>query len=251
MSEKQKAEQRRKILAKVGVPKEQMELYQMPTSEELDAEEKKLPPLPGDDSPKLGLGTQGSGVRSTRGALNSDRTLKVPKIGRGDGLKPTMNQSPYAQESYDYARLRNKVRDKNFYAMDNAQQETAKRDERASDFKYQALSKDRQKFFNKPVVRKSPSKLQVGKLGATKNVYSPRRGLRRAMRTADVVRKRGYGDVASDIVRGGVGLSGILATKRSTLMKKAMEEQDREAQAIAAANTAAAKRRVREQFKGE
>jgi len=71
------------------------------------------------------------------------------------------------------------------------------------------------------------------------------------MRTADVVRKRGYGDVASDIVRGGVGLSGILATKRSTLMKKAMEEQDREAQAIAAANTAAAKRRVREQFKGE
>jgi hypothetical protein len=251
MSEKQKAEQRRKILAKIGIPKEYMKLFQMPTSEDLAAEEQKLPRLPGSDSPKLGLGTQGTGVTSTRGALNSDRSLNVPKIGRGDGLKPTMNQSPYAQESYDYARVRNKVGDKNFYAMDNAQRETAKRDERASDFKYQALSKDRQKFFNKPVVRNSPSKLQVGKLGESKEVYSPRRGLRRAMRTADVVRKRGYGDVASDIVRGGVGLAAKAPTTRSTLMKKAMEAQDREAQTIAAANAAAAKRRVREQFKGE
>jgi rhodanese-related sulfurtransferase len=162
-----------------------------------------------------------------------------------------MNQSPYAQESYDYARLRNKVGDKNFYAMDNAQQETAKRDERAADFKYQALSKDRQKFFNKPVVRKSSSKLQVGKLGETKEVYSPRRGMRRAMRTADVLRKRGYGGVASDVVRGSVGLAAKAPTTRSTIMKKAMEEQDREAQTIAAANATAARRRVSEQFKGE
>ena len=247
MSEKEKAEQRKKFYAnaaKAGVPQEYMKLLRMAGDSADEEAAEELPRLPGDDSPKLGLGTKNSGVTSTQGAL------KVPKIGRGDGLKPTMNQSPYSQESYDYDRVRNKVGEKNFYAMNNAQRETARRDERAADFKYQGLSKDRQKFFDKPVVRKS-TKLEVPKLGESKEVYSPRRGMRRAMRVGDVLRKRGYGDVASDVVRGSMGIAAKAPTARSTVMKKAMEEQDREAQTIAAANAAAARRRVREQFKGE
>lgn len=256
--EEKKAEQRKKLLAmasKVGVREEHLKLFGMAA----DAAEKaaakkaaaKLPRLPGDDSPKLGLGTQGTGVTSTQGALNSDTTLKVPKIARGDGLQPTMNEYAGSQQNYDYDRLRNKVGDKKFHAMTNAQLATGVGDVKAADFKYEGLSKDRQKFFDKPVVRNSPSKLQVGKLGESKEVYSPRRGLRRAMRTADVVRKRGYGDVASDIVRGSMGIAAKLPTTRSTIMKKNMEAQDREAKIIAAANAAAARRKVREQFKGE
>ena len=248
--EEKKAEQRKKLFAmarKAGVREEDLNLLGMASdSAEAAAKEEFNPSSPPEkplskldrellleklkaeaaakeefnpsSPPKLGLGTQGSGVRSTQGALGP-----VPKLGLG-----TKNTRAAGKN-----------------VGDGVTQTSS------SQYTFAPRDKDRQKFFNKPVVRSSSSsKLQVGKLGATKNVYSPRRGLRRAMRTADVVRKRGYGDVASDIVRGGVGLSGTRATTRSTAMKKAMEAQDREAQIIAAANAAEARRKVREQFKG-
>lgn len=223
--EEKKAQQREKFYAmaiKSGVPKEQLELLGMAADSAEKAAAKKaaeeLPRLPGDDSPKLGLGTQGTGVTSTQGALGP-----VPKLGFG-----AKNTSAAGKNVGDGVT------------------QTA-----SSQFTFAARDKDRQKFFNKPVVRKSsPSKLQVPKLGASKEVYSPRRGLRRAMRTADVIRKRGYGDVASDVVRGSVGIAAKAPTTRSTVMQKAMEAQDREAQIIAAANAAEARRKAREQFKG-
>lgn len=220
MSEKEKAEQRKKFYAnaaKAGVPQEYMKLLRMAGDSADEEAAEELPRLPGDDSPKLGLGTQGTGVTSTQGALGP-----VPKLGFG-----TKNTSAAGKNVGDGVT------------------QTA-----SSQFTFAPRDKDSQKFFKKPVVRKSSSKLQVGKLGDTKQVYSPRRGMRRAMRVGDVLRKRGYGDVASDVVRGSVGLAGKVPTTRSTVMKKAMEAQDREAQIIAAANAAEARRKVREQFKG-
>lgn len=174
--------------------------------------------------PTLGLGTKNTGVRSTQGALNSDR-----------GLVPTMNQSKYAQSSYDYSRLKNKVGDKNFYAMGSSEEDAAMAKMKGDDFKYQGLSKDRQKFFSKPV-RRSNTKLGAeGKLGETKEVYSPRREMRRAMRVGDVLRKRGYGDVAKDLVRGSLG-GAVAPSIQSPQMREAMYQQNIEAQQLDKAN---------------
>ncbi len=215
--EEKKAEQRKKLFAmarKAGVREEHLNLLGMASdSAEAAAKEEFNPSSP----PKLGLGTQGTGVTSTQGALGP-----VPKLGLG-----TKNTSAAGKNVGD-----------GVTQTSSSQNKFADRDE------------DRQKFFNKPVVRKSSSKLEVPKLGEGEEVYSPRRKLRRAMRTADVIRKRGYGDVASDVVRGSVGMAAKVPTTRSTVMKKAMEAQDREAQIIAAANAAEARRKVREQFKG-
>ena len=125
MSEKEKAEQRKKFYAnaaKAGVPQEYMKLLRMAGDSADEEAAEELPRLPGDDSPKLGLGTQGTGVTSTQGALGP-----VPKLGFG-----TKNTSAAGKN------------------VGGGVTQTA-----SSQFTFAPRDKDSQKFFKKPVVRKS------------------------------------------------------------------------------------------------
>ena len=105
----------------------------------------------------------------------------------------------------------------------------------ASNFKFAAQDKDRQKFFRKPVRRPNRKLGAEGKLGETKEVYSPRREMRRAMRVGDVLTKRGYGDVAKDLVRGSLG-GAVAPSIQSPEMRAAMYQQNIEAQTLDRAN---------------
>lgn len=195
---------------------------EQPTEEPFNLD---MPPLQG---PTLGLGTKNTGVRSTKGALNSSTVGALLPYKMG-------NKNPAAQRIYDNERFRSMVGGDKYEAMSVNERDAAVEDMKGDDFKYAGLSKDRQKFFSKPV-RRSNTKLGAeGKLGETKEVYSPRREMRRAMRVGDVLRKRGYGDVAKDLVRGSLG-GAVAPSIQSPQMREAMYQQNIEAQQLDKAN---------------